>query len=136
MNIAYVYLCTHIHSSLYSAVTLRLCRLVISRCLSKYARVVKQIAFYIPMYDFAKTTLDDHGGAVNFFLLFNSAAPLIDTTKLQLESSIAKHQINMLVNACCANDELKFVHGGSINITKRLLVRTTYSPPLTEVLCS
>ena len=40
----------------------------------------------------------------------------------QFEFRIAKHQIKILVNACCASDELKFVHGGSIDITTRLLV--------------
>ena len=97
---------------------------IISRHLSKYAVVVTRLVLYSPMYDCAKSTLDDHGGVVNFFLLVNSAAPLINTTKPQFESRIAKHQINMLVNACCASDELKFVHSGSIDITICLLVGT------------
>ena len=58
---------------------------IISRCLSKYTVVVNRLALYIPMYDCAKSTLDDHGGVVNSFLLFNSAAPLIDITAQMAE---------------------------------------------------
>ena len=95
---------------------------IISRCLSKYTVVVNRLALYIPVYYCAKSTLGDHGGVVSPFLLFSGAAQLIDMTKPQFKSRIAKHQINMLVNACCASDELKFVHDGSIDITTRLLV--------------